>query len=121
MKAAIATLGAVRTRAGGRLIVVLGDMLELGADADDRHAGLAEAIAEANIDAVFLAGPHMAALATFLDDDILGAHAADAAALAPLVAADVRHSDVVMVKGSLGSRMATIVEALKALDRNEEG
>jgi UDP-N-acetylmuramoyl-tripeptide--D-alanyl-D-alanine ligase len=45
-----------------------------------------------------------------------GGHAADSQALAPLVAAAVRAGDAVLVKGSLGSRMAVLVAALKAAD-----
>ncbi len=121
MKAAIATQGSIRTRAGGRRVAVLGDMLELGVGADVEHAGLADAINEANIDAVFLAGPHMTALASVLEDDLLGGHATDAVALAPMVVDNIRRGDVVMVKGSLGSRMAVIVDALKALDTDGKG
>ena len=42
-----------------------------------------------------------------------GAHAPDSAALSPQVGAAVRRGDVVLVKGSLGSRMGLIVEALR--------
>ena len=42
-----------------------------------------------------------------------GLHAASAAALAPLVADAVRPGDAVLVKGSLGSRMRLVVEALE--------
>ena len=44
-----------------------------------------------------------------------GAHAADSAALAPLVAAALRPGDAVLVKGSLGSKMQVIVEAIEAI------
>ena len=40
----------------------------------------------------------------------------DSAALAPLVAGAVRAGDVLMVKGSAGSRMAAVVDAVAALD-----
>jgi UDP-N-acetylmuramoyl-tripeptide--D-alanyl-D-alanine ligase len=41
-----------------------------------------------------------------------GAHAADSAALAPIVAAALRPGDAVLVKGSLGSKMKAIVDAI---------
>jgi UDP-N-acetylmuramoyl-tripeptide--D-alanyl-D-alanine ligase len=44
-----------------------------------------------------------------------GAHAADSMALLPAVLRAVAPGDVVLVKGSLGSRMAPIVEALLSL------
>jgi len=120
MAAAIATLGSIKTRAGSRRVAVLGDMLELGADADDFHAGLSKDLTDADVDLVFAAGPHMTALAAKLNEDVLGAHAADSETLAPQVAGEMRRGDVVMVKGSLGSRMAVVVDALKALERNGE-
>ena len=43
-----------------------------------------------------------------------GAHAADSAALAPIVAAALRPGDAILVKGSLGSKMKTIVDAITA-------
>jgi len=43
-----------------------------------------------------------------------GAHRADSAALAPVVAAALRPGDAVLVKGSLGSRMRVVVDALEA-------
>jgi UDP-N-acetylmuramoyl-tripeptide--D-alanyl-D-alanine ligase len=57
----------------------------------------------------------MAALNQTLPAKRRGAHAADSNALVPAIVAAVRPGDVVLVKGSLGSRMAPIVEALKAL------
>ena len=45
-----------------------------------------------------------------------GAHAANSAELGPLIAATVRQGDVVVVKGSAGSRMRLVVEALLALE-----
>ena len=43
-----------------------------------------------------------------------GAYAPDSAALAPLVRAALRPGDAVLVKGSFGSRMYAVVEALEA-------
>jgi UDP-N-acetylmuramoyl-tripeptide--D-alanyl-D-alanine ligase len=46
-----------------------------------------------------------------------GGHANDSQSLIPAVLATVQPGDVVLVKGSLGTRMAPIVEALIALER----
>jgi len=110
--AAIATLAAARPAKGGRRIAVLGDMLELGPDSPALHAGLAEAIETWGIDLVYTAGPLMAHLHAALADSRRGGHADSADAVIPLVVAGLRPGDVVMVKGSAGSRMARVVHAL---------
>ncbi len=112
MRAAIATLAAARPAKGARRIAVLGDMLELGGQSEDFHAGLAEVLDNWGIDLVFTAGKLMAALDAGLPAGRRGGHAADADGLAPLVKAAVRPGDVVMVKGSAGSRMGRVVKAL---------
>ena len=103
----------------GRKIAVLGDMLELGDRSPDLHAALADDIARNRVDRVFLAGPHMQSLADALDPNMVAAIAPTSADLLPAVVEAVRPGDVVMVKGSLGSRMAPIVAALKALGRSD--
>ena len=112
--AALALLGVSRPGPGGRRIAVLGDMLELGPEGAAMHAGLAPAILAASCDLVFACGPSMSHLWAALPVSIRGAYAQSSADFAPLVAADIRPGDVVMVKGSLGSRMALVVDALKA-------
>jgi len=116
VRAALDALGKAEPAAGGRRIAVLGDMLELGAQSDRLHAALANAVAAHRIDRVYTAGTHMDRLHQSLPRARRGAHAPDSAALAPLVAADVRAGDVVMVKGSLGSRMALVVETLSEME-----
>jgi UDP-N-acetylmuramoyl-tripeptide--D-alanyl-D-alanine ligase len=119
MRAALAVLGRATVNAGSRRIAVLGDMRELGAQSPMLHAGLAPDIAENGIDLVYSCGPMMAHLHEALPSGKRGAHEADSAALAPVVRRAVRAGDVVLVKGSLGSRMAPVVEALMALDTGE--
>jgi UDP-N-acetylmuramoyl-tripeptide--D-alanyl-D-alanine ligase len=58
----------------------------------------------------------MAHLDAALPSDRRGGHAASSAELLPEIRAAVRAGDVVLVKGSLGSRMAPIVAALQALE-----
>ncbi len=112
MAAALAVLGSAHPK--GRRIVVLGDMLELGAQALEHHAGLAAPIEAARADLVFAAGPGMRALWDILPASRRGAHAENSAALAPLVVAALRDGDVVLVKGSNGSKLSVIIDALKA-------
>jgi UDP-N-acetylmuramoyl-tripeptide--D-alanyl-D-alanine ligase len=109
VRAALNVLGSLP----GRRIAVLGDMLELGPDGPRLHADLAEAVSVAGVDRLFTCGPLMANLHAAVAPARRGAHAPDAQALLPLVVAAVEPGDVILVKGSLGSRMAPIVEALR--------
>ncbi|MDE1147351.1 MAG: UDP-N-acetylmuramoylalanyl-D-glutamyl-2,6-diaminopimelate--D-alanyl-D-alanine ligase [Azospirillaceae bacterium] len=113
--ATAAVLGHTQPGPGGRRLVALGDMLELGAESPKLHAGLADALLAARVDLAFTCGPNMRHLFDQLPPAHRGAHADTSADLAPLVAAAVRGGDVIMVKGSAGSRMAKVVEALKAM------
>jgi UDP-N-acetylmuramoyl-tripeptide--D-alanyl-D-alanine ligase len=115
VKAAVAVLGRATVGAGGRRIAVLGDMLELGPAARALHLGLAKPLVDSGSDLVFTCGSEMAALHEALPPKMRAQHAPESQALAALVAAAVRPGDAVMVKGSLGSRMAVVVEALKSL------
>ncbi|MBF0354472.1 MAG: UDP-N-acetylmuramoyl-tripeptide--D-alanyl-D-alanine ligase [Alphaproteobacteria bacterium] len=115
MQAAIITLAQIGLSGKGRRIAVLGDMLELGAQAPVLHRGLRDVLEQARIDRVFTAGPLMEQLFESLPQAMRGGHAASSAELAPLVAAQVRENDVVMVKGSAGSRMGRVVDALSAV------
>jgi UDP-N-acetylmuramoyl-tripeptide--D-alanyl-D-alanine ligase len=89
-------------------------MLELGDHAPDLHAELAEPIAAGGIDKLYLAGPAMRHLHNVLPPERRGGHVDDAAALVPLLQAELAAGDTLLVKGSLGMRMARIVEALLA-------
>jgi UDP-N-acetylmuramoyl-tripeptide--D-alanyl-D-alanine ligase len=115
MAAAFATLGARKPAAGGRRIAALGDMLELGADERAYHAGLATPIEQAGIDLVFAAGPRMAALMEALPPARRGGYAETADALIPVIAGSLRLGDIVLVKGSNGSKMSRVVSALARL------
>ena len=106
-----AALAVLRTLPGRR-VAVLGDMLELGSHGPAEHAALAPAVAEA-AQLLFACGPLMRGLYDAVPAGLRGAYAADSAALAPLVAARATQGDAVLVKGSLGSRMAVIVRALE--------
>lgn len=115
MAAAFATLGARQPKGSGRRIAALGDMLELGPDERAFHAGLSGPLEEAGVDLVFAAGPRMAALMEALPPRLRGGYAESADALIPAVVETVRAGDVVLVKGSNGSRMMRVVEALARL------
>jgi UDP-N-acetylmuramoyl-tripeptide--D-alanyl-D-alanine ligase len=114
MRAAIGVLGAVSRESYPRRVAILGDMLELGEGAEGYHVALADAIAAAEVDVLFACGPNMRKLYETLAVEKLGAWAPDSAALIASVVDALQAGDAVMVKGSLGSRMAPIVAAFKA-------
>jgi UDP-N-acetylmuramoyl-tripeptide--D-alanyl-D-alanine ligase len=113
MLAAIALLAGTLPGEGGRRIAVLGDMLELGTAEMELHAALAEPLLQAGTDLVYLAGPRMAALWDALPADRRAAYAETATDLEVILSGDLAPGDVVMVKGSNGSRLGPVVEALK--------
>jgi UDP-N-acetylmuramoyl-tripeptide--D-alanyl-D-alanine ligase len=113
VEAALAVLGGSPIGPQGRRIAVLGDMLELGKDGTALHRALAKSVIANAVDLVFCCGPLMRALWEALPASRRGGYAEDSAALEAQVLPAIRAGDVVMVKGSLGSRMAPIVKALQ--------
>jgi UDP-N-acetylmuramoyl-tripeptide--D-alanyl-D-alanine ligase len=99
---------------------VLGDMLELGPRARALHRGLVEPVLANTVDLVFCCGPLMRALWQALPASRRGGYAEDSAALEAQVLSAIRAGDAVMVKGSLGSRMAPIVNALQRLSMRHD-
>lgn len=116
MAAALRVLADIPPGPSGRRIAVLGDMLELGPDSDRFHRELARDVQESGIDLVFAAGERMASMYDALPASLRGGRAASSAELSPLVAQSLRNGDVVLVKGSAGSRTGIIVRDLLALD-----
>ena len=98
---------------GGRKIAVLGDMLELGAASVDLHKGLAPAISFAAVDAVYACGPFMKNLYDTLPDKVKGFYAENSESLLLSVQQAIRPGDVVLIKGSNGSKMKLIRDALR--------
>lgn len=114
MRAALALLGGAKLQRGGRRIAVLGDMLELGEQSLSLHAALADAVEEAKTDLVFACGRDMRALFETLPQSRRGGWAERSSDIAPKVVHALRAGDEVLVKGSLGSRMAIILDAIRS-------
>jgi UDP-N-acetylmuramoyl-tripeptide--D-alanyl-D-alanine ligase len=113
MAAALNVLGQAAVGPHGRRIAVLGDMLELGPTGAALHRGLADAIKANHIDLVYCCGPLMRNLWDALSTGKRGGYAESAAGLEAQAVAAIRAGDAIMVKGSLGSKMKTIVNALE--------
>lgn len=112
MRAALAVLGKTRPARGGRRIAVFGDMLELGDKAPRFHKELAAPIAACDIDLVHACGSHMVHLWDALEPRRRGVYTQTPDALYKPLRARFKPGDVVMIKGSLGSGMGRLVDAL---------
>jgi UDP-N-acetylmuramoyl-tripeptide--D-alanyl-D-alanine ligase len=113
MRAALALLGGVEPAAAGRRIAVIGDMLELGPDGATMHAALAPELARNRVDLLFAAGPLTRALYDAAPPAMRAAWAERSSDILPRLADALRGGDVVMVKGSNGSRMGPVVAGLR--------
>ncbi|HTN42110.1 MAG TPA: UDP-N-acetylmuramoyl-tripeptide--D-alanyl-D-alanine ligase [Asticcacaulis sp.] len=116
MTVTLESLGLRPKPVDSRKIVVLTDMLELGAEEAALHASLASVIAVQDIDKVYLAGPLMKNLWNALPQALRGAYAETAAELTPALIEGLQGGDVIMVKGSNGSKAGLIAKTLLALD-----
>jgi UDP-N-acetylmuramoyl-tripeptide--D-alanyl-D-alanine ligase len=112
MRAAIDVLSRAPVGKKGRRIAVLGDMLELGAEAPLRHAELARSLDAGKIDLVLCSGPLMHSLWEALPSGMRGGYAENAEALEPQVLSALQGGDAVMIKGSNASGMGRIVKSL---------
>jgi len=110
MRAALGALAATET--SGRRVAVLGDMLELGPDAQRYHREIG-APANDTVDLLVTVGP----LAAVMAADFRGEHhhAADAEAAARLVPTLLRSGDVVLVKASNGVGLKLVCDTLTAV------
>ncbi len=120
MAAAFEVLAAVKPEGRGRRVAILGDMLELGSDEAELHADLAEHPAMDAIGLVHSAGPRMRALHEALPPEQQGQWSETAEELARKTYRLVGAGDVVLVKGSKGSRISLVVDAIKALKKARE-
>jgi UDP-N-acetylmuramoyl-tripeptide--D-alanyl-D-alanine ligase len=101
--------------AAGRRIAVLTDMLELGDQSRALHEGLAQPIEAAGLDLVHAAGPQMRWLYEALPTSRRGLWRETAAELAAEASVLAGPGDIVMVKGSNGSRASLVAKALADL------
>ncbi|WP_424971131.1 UDP-N-acetylmuramoyl-tripeptide--D-alanyl-D-alanine ligase [Dinoroseobacter sp. S76] len=101
--------------AKGRRIAILGDMLELGPEEIADHVALADLEAMGSVDLVHCVGPRMKALYDALPASRQGSWVETAPELAARAHALIDAGDVVLVKGSKGSRVSLVVDALRKL------
>lgn len=118
MRAAFAKANEVWQAHGkkGRKVAMLGDMLELGESAEALHCGLAENLIQQGFDKVYTAGSLMKNLHDTLPEKMRGGHAGSAADLPGIIQLNV--GDVVLIKGSHGSKIYQVADSL--LEKGEK-
>jgi UDP-N-acetylmuramoyl-tripeptide--D-alanyl-D-alanine ligase len=99
----------------GRRVAILGDMLELGPEEAGLHAGLAGDPAMEQVTVVHCVGPRMKALHEALPEDRRGRWAGTPEALIDGIGRLLDAGDVVLVKGSKGSRVSLVVDAIRRI------
>jgi UDP-N-acetylmuramoyl-tripeptide--D-alanyl-D-alanine ligase len=108
-----ATKAAIKTLAsfpGKRKILVMGEMLSLGDMADVRHQEVAQWAQESSIDALYAVGELCRSMAQAFGEH--GHYFESKQALIEALRSTLAADDVVLVKGSRGSAMDTVVAAL---------
>lgn len=114
VRAAVATALELADRLGLRLVVALGEMLELGDYSAALHREVLAEVARARPALLFVAGPQMTASLGDLAPGPTAFAADDAAALAELVVSHLHPGDLLLVKGSRGMRMERLIAAWRA-------
>jgi UDP-N-acetylmuramoyl-tripeptide--D-alanyl-D-alanine ligase len=109
MRATLAVLAAEKAM---RKLAVLGEMRELGDASHAYHAALAGPVIEAGVEQVILVGEAMAALANALEGRVDFVHVADAPAARDRLLAILVPGDAVLIKGSNGVGLASVVASL---------
>jgi UDP-N-acetylmuramoyl-tripeptide--D-alanyl-D-alanine ligase len=115
LRSALATARELADGRGGRLVVALGDMLELGALSAAAHDGALRDLHAVRPAAAVVAGPEFAAALGRMAGEARGSAisaAYDSADAARLITKIIRPGDVILVKGSRGIAMEQVIEAL---------
>ena len=98
---------------GGKKVLVLGDMLELGAEGPALHRALKQSVLDAGADRLYLVGSNRAALAEALGEGAVSASARTANEIGQIVLDQLDYGDAIMVKGSNGVRLSGLVKAIR--------
>jgi UDP-N-acetylmuramoyl-tripeptide--D-alanyl-D-alanine ligase len=96
----------------GRKLAVLGEMRELGVHSAAFHAELSGPIEAAGVDYAILVGEAMLPLAEALEGRVDFVHVPDAATALGRLDDMLQAGDAVLIKGSNGVRLGSVVAAL---------
>ncbi len=96
----------------GRKIALLGDMLELGETSAALHAKLAANLQATGFDKVYTVGNLMKNLYDALPVNLRAGHTENSALLLPMLAGVFKAGDVLLIKGSHGSKMYEVANRI---------
>ncbi len=99
----------------GRRIAILGDMLELGPAEFEMHRAIAHDPHLQALDIIHCVGPRMQHLFDALPEAQKGEWVAQASEMAVEIRRLIDAGDVVLVKGSKGSKVSSVVDAIRKL------
>ncbi len=114
---ALSTAARVARLRGGRLVAVLGDMLELGAASAEAHAAVGHGAAAAGVALLVCVGAEMArAVERASAGGVTTLSVEDAGDVIDALRSGLVAGDVVLVKGSRSMRMERVVDGLTAAE-----
>ncbi len=116
IRAALAAAREVADGLGARLVIAMGDMLELGALSLDAHVASVRDVMRAQAAAFVAVGPEMRAAVATIARSAPAANiitVPDSVAAGTLIASIVRPGDVLLLKGSRGMAMERILDSLR--------
>ena len=114
MQAGLSVLASLPVSSSGRRLSILGEMLELGDQAESLHHQLMEEVLSHPIDLIFATGGPVVetAFKKTIPPEKAGGYANTVDVLTPMVLDALRPGDIVFVKGSKGSRVSQVVDTL---------
>ncbi len=115
MQAAIETVAQQAARQGRRFVAVLGEMRELGTFSESEHRRVGDAVARQRAAILAAYGPDGSVLAeTASAGGVTSRHeGSDADALYDWLRSQLQDGDLILVKGSRGTRMEQFIERMK--------
>jgi UDP-N-acetylmuramoyl-tripeptide--D-alanyl-D-alanine ligase len=119
--AALAAAREIADRRGSRLVLALGDMLELGPLSATEHVHLVEAADAAGAAQLLFVGAETGRAVTSLAETLRTPYRSFSRSTeaAAVVGDAIEPGDVILVKGSRGMRMERIIEAIEAIEAIE--
>ncbi len=113
MRLILETFQAIEKNEGGRKLVVLADMLELGNQSAELHAKMIESLNFETLDKVYLYGPMMKSLYQVANGNPNVSYFTDLENLSATIKKDLQPNDQILFKGSNGMKLFNVIEDLE--------